>query len=637
MTPARIPEWTIVDFIHRGHWWTNRGILALNLCLILPLLTAFVNGLDSSLINGLQILPDWQNYFDHPHGRTLGLINSAQNIGGLVALPFTPLASDRLGRRVALFLGSTIMLGGVALQYAANSVKLFIAARIIIGFGLAFCTNSAPLLLIELAYPTQRGKITSIYNSNWYAGSMLAAWVCYGSFDKALGQWTWRVPTLVQGIIPLMQVCLIWFIPESPRFLVAKGYEGKARKILAKYHANSGDEHDPLVVFELAQIRHAIRMEEEANRITSWLTLLSTSGNRKRMRLIIAIALFSQWSGNGLVSYYINLVLEGVGIRSTETKAAINGGLQVFNMTIAFTCAMLVDWVGRRPLFIVSTAGMLVSFVSWTTTTALFNSFHSTVAAKATIPLIFIFYLFYDMAYTPMLVAYTLEILPYKIRARGFAVMNLTIFLTTAFNQFVNPWALDAIGWHYYLVYCGWLVLELIFVLVYVVETKGKTLEETALIFDGEEQQRDLVAFGEEAATHTMTMQAAATLQRLASKPPSIHDSITDEYTNESSQENIFTKSSADEIRTVARSQPALDEDSMSYYGSEPPVYEPEQRRHPFSYHGDARSDSEINLDSALGYYARRASFAESYERQVYVSDGRPASPDGSDYKFTAV
>ena len=137
--------------------------------------------------------------------------------------------------------------------------------------------------------------------------------VCYGAFDKAPGQWTWRVPTLVQGVVPLLQVCLVWcahlrlqnaptqsyldtrFIPESPRFLVAKGYEGKASKILAKYHANAGDEHDPLVVFELAQIRHAIRMEEEATRITSWLTLFSTPGNRKRMRLIVAIAIFSQW------------------------------------------------------------------------------------------------------------------------------------------------------------------------------------------------------------------------------------------------------------------------------------------------------------------------------------------------------
>lgn len=85
----------------------------------------------------------------------------------------------------------------------------------------------------------------------------------------------------------------------------------------------------------------------------------------------------------------------------------------------------------------------------------------------ATVPFVFLFYLFYDIAYTPMLIAYTLEILPFNIRAKGFAVMvgwpvafklsltdhhygqNLVVSLTLAFNQFVNPWALDAIGWKY--------------------------------------------------------------------------------------------------------------------------------------------------------------------------------------------
>jgi len=71
--------------------------------------------------------------------------------------------------------------------------------------------------------------------------------------------------------------------------------EGEAAKVLAKYHANGGDERDPLVVFELAQIRHALRMEEEINRETSYLTLIATKGNRKRMMIIIAIAIFSQW------------------------------------------------------------------------------------------------------------------------------------------------------------------------------------------------------------------------------------------------------------------------------------------------------------------------------------------------------
>ncbi|RDB26139.1 Lactose permease [Hypsizygus marmoreus] len=513
------PEWTIVDFIHTGPWWKNRGILILNLWLVVPLLSSVVNGLDSSVVNGLQIIPAWQEYYGHPSGKILGVINSAQSMGSLLALPLSPYISDGLGRRSALFLGSLIMLAGIALQTAARTVPVFVIARVVMGIGLNFCTNAAPLLLIELSYPTQRGKITSMYNSSWYLGSIISAWVCYGAIDQAANSlWSFRAPTLVQAVIPLLQVCLIWFTPESPRFLVSKGLEGKAASTLAKYHANGGDERDPLVVFEIAQIRHAIRLEEEISKSTSFRSLFASPGNRKRMRLIIAIAVFSQWSGNGLVSYYINLVLEGVGIKNTKTKAVINGGLQIFNFVVALAASLLVDWAGRRKLFIVSNAGMLVAFGCWTITNALYINFNNTTAAKATIPLIFIFYLFYDMAYTPMLVAYTLEILPYRIRAKGFAFMNLTVMLTIAFNQFINPVAIDAIGWWYYLVYCGWLIVELVFVVTFIVETRGRTLEETAALFDGDQPPQDLLAMGGEAATMTMEARNIAELDRNTSK-----------------------------------------------------------------------------------------------------------------------
>ncbi|TFY83287.1 hypothetical protein EWM64_g734 [Hericium alpestre] len=373
---------------------------------------------------GLQILPAWQDEFGHPKGKALGLINSAQMIGGLAGLPFTPFCSDWFGRRATLFVGSVLMLAGVGLQSSASTVRWFVGARVLIGAGLTFGTNAAPLLITELAYPTQRGKLTSLYNSMWYFGSIIAAWTCFGAFNGAAhSMWSWRIPTLVQALGPLLQVCLIWFIPESPRWLIYTGREGRAARVLSRFHANGFDERDPLVVFEMAQIRHALKMEKETSKSTSFSALFSTPGNRKRMRLIIAIAMFSQWSGNGLVSYYINLVLEGVGITSTSTKAAINGGLQVWNLTAALTGAFLIDKFGRRTLFIISNTGMLINFSVWTLTTALFNTLHMAAAAKATVPFIFLFYLFYDIAYTPLLVVYTLEILPYAIRAKGFAIM----------------------------------------------------------------------------------------------------------------------------------------------------------------------------------------------------------------------
>ncbi|KAJ8585741.1 general substrate transporter [Rhizopogon salebrosus TDB-379] len=488
-----VPQCTIADIIHRGPWWKNRGILMLNICLILPLLSSTLNGLDSSMLNGLQILPGWQEYFKFPSDKTLGLMNSAQGFGALGGTPLSPYVSDILGRRATMFIGAIFTLAGVIMQATSTTMEVFIGARVLIGIGIGFSINAAPLLIIELSYPTQRGKLTALYNSWWYSGSVISAWICMVAYDEpGSSTWSWRIPSSIQALIPVIQMVLIWFIPESPRFLVANGLESQAVHVLAQYHANGGDERDPLIMFEMAQIRHALNLERELSSGSSYLTCFATPGNRRRMFTIIAIGIFSQWSGNGLVSYYINMVLEGVGITSTRTKASINGGLQVFNLVSALMGTMFVDKLGRRKLFLISNVGMLIVFSMWTVTTAMFSVSQSTAAARATVPLIFIFYFFYDFAYTPMLISYTLEILPYNIRAKGLAIMNLAVYVTNASSSYANPLAFDAMGWKYYLIYCGWLAVELLFVVVFIVETKGCTLEETAALFDGQKIPRNI-------------------------------------------------------------------------------------------------------------------------------------------------
>lgn len=135
-----------------------------------------------------------------------------------------------------------------------------------------------------------------MYNSLWYLGSVVAAWACYAAYKIEQGSvWAWRIPSIVQAVPSVLQLILVWFIPESPRWLIAKGRINEAQKILAKYHANSDDIRDPLVSFEITQIQHALRMENEISKTTSYLTLFSTPGNRRRMRIIFALALFSQW------------------------------------------------------------------------------------------------------------------------------------------------------------------------------------------------------------------------------------------------------------------------------------------------------------------------------------------------------
>lgn len=90
---------------------------------------------------------------------------------------------------------------------------------------------------------------------------------------------------------------------------------------------------------------------------------------------------------------------------------------------INVAAATLVDRIGRRPLFLISNVGMLIVFIFWTLTTALWTTQENRPAASATIAFMPIYFLAYSIAYTPMLVSYTVEILPYGIRARGFAAM----------------------------------------------------------------------------------------------------------------------------------------------------------------------------------------------------------------------
>lgn len=490
------------------------------------------------MINNLQILPGWQEYFHKPQGMKLGLINCAHDIGILSGTPFSPYVSDLLGRRATMFIGAVVMLAGVLTQGSSMTIQVFIGARVLIGFGMAFSINAAPLLISELSYPTHRGKMTSLYNSMWYSGSIISAWICLGSYDDTgTSPLSWRTPSYVQAVIPIIQMVLIWFIPESPRFLMARGLESQAARVLAQCHANGGDERNPLVVFEMAQIRHALNLEREFTSGKSYLRCFSTPGNRQRMFTIIWIAVFSQWSGNGLVSYYINTVLNGVGITQTRTKAAINGGLQTFNLVSALVSMMMVDKLGRRRIFLISNVGMLIAFAMWTVTTALFSQWGNVVAARATVPLIFIYFFFYDFAYTAMLVLYTLEILPYNIRAKGFAIMNITIYSTNAFNSLVNPVALDTIGWKYYLFYCGWLILELLFVMVYIVETRARTLEETAALFDGVKVHRGIVERTDEAG---MTLGRMSPYPGLQDNPGAVEtaSSVSRSYFESQSEES---------------------------------------------------------------------------------------------------
>ncbi|OBZ67367.1 Lactose permease [Grifola frondosa] len=468
-------------------WYSNRRLIILHAWLVLLLITSSTSGYDGSLLNSFQSMPLWNDYFNQPQGPTLGLLTAIQNIGALAGYPFAPYLSDGIGRRPTIWIGALVMLVGIAVQSASRNIGMFIGARFLVGFGLTFAANAAPMLIVEISYPPYRAPLTSLYNSLWYSGNIIASWTSFGT-SKINNEWCWRIPSIVQALPSILQFFLVLLVPESPRYLVAAGKEKAALHTLAYYHAD-GNENDALVQYEFEEIKTAIRLDREASKNVGWKALFNTRGNRKRMVIIVALAWFSQWSGNGLVSYYLNKVFDTIGITDTSIQLVVTGCLAIWNLIWAVGASFMVDRLGRRFLFLTSAGGMAVCFTMQTVSSAQYALHGNNAAAHAVIAFIFLFYAFYDVAFTALIVSYTLEILPYSLRAKGFNVFNFTISVALIFNQYVNPIALKKIAWKYYIVYCCWLVFEFVFLYFFIVETKNHTLEETSALFDGEELQ----------------------------------------------------------------------------------------------------------------------------------------------------
>lgn len=124
-----------------------------------------INLSTGAMMNGLQTLPQWRNYFSNPSASILGAINAIYPVGKLLGLFPSTWISDRYGRKMPMLFGFFLLLIGTVLQGAAQNIGMMIVSRFILGFGTAFLAQPSPILVTELAYPTQRGKITSLYNT----------------------------------------------------------------------------------------------------------------------------------------------------------------------------------------------------------------------------------------------------------------------------------------------------------------------------------------------------------------------------------------------------------------------------------------------------------------------------------------
>lgn len=480
-------EDNIHNYIHETRpWYRVPHLRLLSLHVFFITLTSTNNGFDGSMLNGLQSLEHWQVYMGHPTGDRLGALSAAPIFGCISIFFIAPWLCDRFGRKFVIGVGQTLVLVGAILQGVSNSYGFFFASRFIIGLGSGIATVGSPTLISELAYPTHREICTFAYNICWYLGALIAAVVTY--FTRNIdSSYSWRIPSYLQGAFPLVQVAYLFLIPESPRYLVAKGKLDKAEDVLMKNHVgNSTDPRDlDFVQFELREIQAGLEAEKTAGANAKYLDFWARKSYRKRFFLVVFTATIMQLSGNGLVSYYLNKVLNSIGITSTERQLLINICLMLFNLVVSFVACCVSGFFRRRTLFITCVVGMLVCYIVWTALSAVNQqrNFEEKGLGNGVLAMIFLYYMFYDIGANGLPFLYITEILPYSHRSKGINIFQFWMQVVLVFNSFVNPIAMDAIEWKYYIVYCCVLAVECVVVILFYPETSGRTLEEVAEVF----------------------------------------------------------------------------------------------------------------------------------------------------------
>lgn len=256
-------------------------------------------GYDSSVMNGLQILPSYTDYF-HLNTATNGLNNAASWMGSILATPLLQFIPDKFGRKKAILMSAIVCFIGIILQSAAQNIGMFIVARIIVGLGSQLSSAAAPALLGELLPAVTRGRILGFFFSCFYVGSLTSAIINYGS-QNIQSTWSWRLPSLLQIIPSLLALCLLPFVPESPRWLISQGRHEHAREVLIVVQGG-GDSESEVVRSTFAEIESALAAEKAMFHQNPWKEITATPPNRKRLLILCTFGVMINSFGNFVIS-----------------------------------------------------------------------------------------------------------------------------------------------------------------------------------------------------------------------------------------------------------------------------------------------------------------------------------------------
>ncbi|EFW98607.1 phosphoribosyl diphosphate synthase isoform 4 [Grosmannia clavigera kw1407] len=413
-----------------------------------------------------------------------GLLTASANIGGILGGLFSGHVVDKWGRKMGILISALIVLVSCILHSTSTTLGQFFVARILVGFAKAMDIASVPTYLVELAPPAHRGFVAGLYWACWLLGAIISSGVGYGARSVA-GQWSWRIICICMAGPALSCIALLPFVPESPRWLMSRGQDEQALKVLARFHGG-GDEEHPLVVSQFREIKEAISYEQDnkfETFIAWWKAFTAQKSNLYRGYIIMTLGIFEQTIGSSIITYYLSSVLSLAGITSQKEQFAISIGQNCVAFASALVGICIIDKVGRVPMLVGGTAFCAAVLACMAGLTA--DQTDNENGRNGIIAMVFLFQVGYSSTWTPLSFSYCAEVLNFTIRARGMAFYNIFTSSTGFFNQYVIPIGLANIKWRFYLVGICWNTLVTVVIFFTYLETKGLTLEQIDKRFQG--------------------------------------------------------------------------------------------------------------------------------------------------------
>ncbi len=400
-------------------------------------------------------------------GFWLGFTVASALIGTVVGSVAVGRPADAFGRRRVLFAIALLYFVSAVGSALAWSWTAFLVFRFLGGLAVGGTSVVSPMYIAEISPAPLRGRLVAVTQFNIVLGILLAYLSNYLVAQFGLGAAEWRWMFGVEALPAAAFFLLLFLTPSSPRWLVAQKRTDEARAVLASTGTDSGSVEE-----EIGQIEASLDLEHHSLEEPFF-----QAAYRTPILLVIAIAAFNQLSGINALMYYAPRIfaMAGAGQDSALLQSVIVGGT-----FLVFTMAAMavIDRIGRRRLMIVGSIGYISSLA--TTAWAFYRYGTDFTPAGSLIVLVSLMVFIASHAFGQGSVIWVLlsEIFPNRIRARGQALGSFTHWFMAAAISWTFPVIAQASGGHAFAFYAAMMVLQLVWVLRVMPETKGIPLED---------------------------------------------------------------------------------------------------------------------------------------------------------------